>query len=357
MNNFDLDKHLSKTYQMIYIHSTGDYWLNRDEVVSNLYATDPNQPLLLHFMYQAIGIEQSGLYEIINQYLDVSGRPPESIFIHTPSREEDLLGFENIYPYPVCDEFLHCGRYWVDVPKKPNATAFRFGHFVGRPTTPRIKFFYDVEKYNMKNQFLFSKLEDSASGDWNFSEYFYDDLSHWFNSNEEKEKFANWFANPSFFIPSVDNLRMQDQYDITKTARLNMVNQSWRYHIDIVFESLTVGNTFAPTEKLIRSLITEKPFIVYAPKYYLQRLQKMGFETFGDLWNEDYDNSDFVERYNKILQLSIELASLSNKDFLALSESAREICKHNKRILKQINVDYHGSEQQWINNTSNLLIS
>lgn len=356
MNKFYPDKHLGDTYQLIYVESTGDYWLNREEVISNLYASDPTRPVLLHFTYQAIGIEQSGLLEVINQYTDFSGRSRNSIFIHTPNREEDSLGFTNIFSYPVCDEFVRCRNYWTDNPSKPNSTALRFGHFVGRSTTPRIKFFYDIQNHNIQDKFLLSKLQDNSPGDWNYPENNLDDLSHWFDTVEEQTEFSEWYKTQCV-IPSIDNLSITDQYDIAKTARLNMVNQSWRYHVDIVFESLTVGNTFAPTEKLIRSLIAEKPFIVYAPKHYLQRLQRIGFKTFNEIWSEEYDNFDFVERYNKILNLTIKLAKLSDKDFLRSMESAQEICKHNKQVLKNINVDYHGSEQQWINNTSNLLIS
>jgi hypothetical protein len=81
--------------------------------------------------------------------------------------------------------------------------------------------------------------------------------------------------------------------------------------IDIVVESHVAGTTFYPTEKTTRSIWLKKPFIMFASKDYLCYLRQLGFRTFSDFWDEDYDAYEGRERYVKILQLIYNLAKKS----------------------------------------------
>ena len=81
--------------------------------------------------------------------------------------------------------------------------------------------------------------------------------------------------------------------------------------IDIVAETWTQGHCFFPTEKTVRPMLLKKPMIVMASANYLEHLRQMGFRTFGDFWDEDYDGYEGADRYNKILKLIDKLSQLS----------------------------------------------
>ena len=345
---------------IIIINTQGDYWENSTEFLKELYASDLNYPVMLDTRCEAISLTSSGILKEINQYLETSGRSRDTVFLKTPNDQENHSGLINTYEPKSIVYMVMCRRYWVDYPLTPDISAKRFGHFVGRPTTPRIKLFYDIEKLGIKNYFLLSKLKDTSpgylSGYWNFSKYHYDNLSCWFDQLQEQKNFIDW-TNTDFCVDSIDNLTLRDQYDTTKTARLNLVQQANQYNIDIVFETFTVGDTFMPTEKLIRSLIAEKPFILYGSKHFLQNLKKLGFQTFDSIWNEEYDKFQLKKRYDLILKEIVKLSTLGQLEFEQIMEKTKKITSHNKQILRQINLNHYGSEDDWINNSASNTLS
>jgi hypothetical protein len=46
-----------------------------------------------------------------------------------------------------------------------------------------------------------------------------------------------------------------------------------------------------------------RPFIVMGSKNFLIYLRQMGFKTFYEFWNEDYDGYEGKEKYLQILKL------------------------------------------------------
>ena len=47
---------------------------------------------------------------------------------------------------------------------------------------------------------------------------------------------------------------------------------------------------FLPTEKVGKTMLLRKPFLVYATQDYLKNLRSLGFKTFSDFWDESYDS-------------------------------------------------------------------
>ena len=84
--------------------------------------------------------------------------------------------------------------------------------------------------------------------------------------------------------------------------------------IDIVAEPFTNGDCFFATEKTVRPMMLKKPFILMGSKNHLDYLHQMGFRTFSDFWNEDYDGYEGKERYVKILKLIDMLAQKSTDE-------------------------------------------
>jgi hypothetical protein len=103
--------------------------------------------------------------------------------------------------------------------------------------------------------------------------------------------------------------------------------------VDLVVESHVAGNTFFPTEKTVRPILLKKPFIVFGSKNYLEYLRQMGFRTFGDFWDEDYDGYDGKDRYTKILKLIDSIAAMPFDRLETMYWDMQYSLEHNYNLL------------------------
>lgn len=114
--------------------------------------------------------------------------------------------------------------------------------------------------------------------------------------------------------------------------------------VDLVVESHVAGNTFFPTEKIVRPMLLKKPFIVFGSKNYLEYLRQMGFRTFSDFWDEDYDGYDYKDRYNKIIKLINWIDSLSVEHLESMYWDMQYSLEHNYNLL--VNKSYRNKITQ-----------
>lgn len=94
------------------------------------------------------------------------------------------------------------------------------------------------------------------------------------------------------------------------------------------------------TEKTTRPMINLHPQLIYATTGTLQYLKSLGFKTFSDYWNEDYDLEDNSER--KLNMLIEEIRKLSAMPMEQLHEmywDMMPILKHNQQLL--LNGDFN----------------
>ncbi len=109
--------------------------------------------------------------------------------------------------------------------------------------------------------------------------------------------------------------------------------------VDLVAETFINGKTFFATEKTVRPMLLKKPFIIMGPKNFLIYLRQMGFRTFHDFWDEDYDGFDNRFRrqanlkYQKILQIVKLINSKSTNELETMYYKMQEILNHNYNIL------------------------
>jgi hypothetical protein len=103
--------------------------------------------------------------------------------------------------------------------------------------------------------------------------------------------------------------------------------------IDVVVESHVTGNTFFPTEKTVRPMLLKKPFILFGSRDYFDYLRQMGFKTFGDFWNEDYDGYEDKDRLLKILKLLDNLAQKPVTELQTMYKDMQGILDHNYNLL------------------------
>lgn len=103
--------------------------------------------------------------------------------------------------------------------------------------------------------------------------------------------------------------------------------------IDIVAETFTTGNCFFITEKTVRPMLLKKPFVVFGSRDYLAYLRQLGFRTFNDFWDEDYDGYDGASRLIKIQQLIDNLAQKPISELEQMYWDMQYTLDHNYNLL------------------------
>lgn len=103
--------------------------------------------------------------------------------------------------------------------------------------------------------------------------------------------------------------------------------------VDIVVESHVAGTTFFPTEKTVRSILLKKPFMVFGSRDYLAYLRQLGFRTFNDFWDEDYDGYDGASRLIKMQHLIDTLAQTPINELEQMYWDMQYTLDHNYNLL------------------------
>jgi hypothetical protein len=110
--------------------------------------------------------------------------------------------------------------------------------------------------------------------------------------------------------------------------------------INIVTETSFIDNELFLSEKILKPILMYQPFIVLGPSKILSHLKSYGFKTFGELWNEEYDDvEDFKQRLEIVLKLINKLNQKSIEELNELYQKTKEICIYNRRLFETLQVN------------------
>ena len=99
---------------------------------------------------------------------------------------------------------------------------------------------------------------------------------------------------------------------------------------DIVTETLFYGPTLHLTEKSLRPMVNKRPMILVGPPGSLRYLRSYGFKTFGDFWDESYDDiADANLRLDKIMELIKHINTYPLRDLEEMLAEMEPILEHN----------------------------
>jgi hypothetical protein len=114
-----------------------------------------------------------------------------------------------------------------------------------------------------------------------------------------------------------------------RSCWLDLFDQSAESLLYLVTETVATGRRHHLTEKTFKPIALGMPFIIVGTQGSLRYLRSYGFKTFGDLWDESYDDepddSLRIEKIAKVLKLLDGLEEHRQDIF----DSAQEIVKHN----------------------------
>lgn len=99
-------------------------------------------------------------------------------------------------------------------------------------------------------------------------------------------------------------------------------------YFNLVLESDVDNDRFFMTEKTIKPLLIGQPFVIYGSQGFLQHVKNLGFETFGTLWDESYDQEpNYEKRAVMVAELCIRLKDF---DWEGHQDQLQAICTKNQ---------------------------
>jgi hypothetical protein len=95
-------------------------------------------------------------------------------------------------------------------------------------------------------------------------------------------------------------------------------------------ETVYFGRRTHITEKTFKAIALEMPFVLVAPAGSLSYLREYGFQTFGSIFDESYDEEiDDVARIEKVTRLLKDLDSLTVQERQQIHRACLPIVQHN----------------------------
>lgn len=107
--------------------------------------------------------------------------------------------------------------------------------------------------------------------------------------------------------------------------------------VDVVCEKMITGQTFFPTEKTARPLISRTPFLAMAAPNHIYNLKKLGFKSFDKWWDESYDYQQGLERIESIMGIIDNLGQLSKTQLQDMYTEMSPILEHNYNLYRNLN--------------------
>lgn len=358
MSDFNLEqmKHLlgKDNVSIVYLHAAGDYWIKQEEFCDAFRQVPLTNDVVIHVQFEGLSLTHALVVPAVEKIIEETSRNSNTVYIFSPNAIHSDAPWKNLYwkQFHISDEFTRSKTYWSNSPLM--ADNFKtWALFVGRRTTPRLLALYDIwHDPILKNNFLLSAMNQllpEAVLIFDHPEKIYDKLDDWLllpDKNKiqriiQHNDFRNFCQNLP--ISSIDNYCLPDQYVNTNCGEnrnsspsKSLIKLGSKYLFELTFETMTRGFTFTPSEKTIRTILAEKPLMVYAPRKFLANLRALGFRTFDNLWDESYDDLEGPDRYRAIMKIVKEICMLSDEQQLQLYQQSRNTCEYNHFHLLKI---------------------
>ena len=111
--------------------------------------------------------------------------------------------------------------------------------------------------------------------------------------------------------------------DIYKSSYISLVTETFFYEDDYII-----------TEKVYKPIIHYHPFIVLGSPYTLKHMRSIGFKTFGDFWDESYDEEENNDtRFEKVFNLLMKFDKMPIEELHKLYIDMISTLKYNYDLI------------------------
>jgi len=108
------------------------------------------------------------------------------------------------------------------------------------------------------------------------------------------------------------------------------VANSQRAFVQVITETVFYSRKLHLTEKIFKPIVCKQPFLLLGGAGNLKYFREYGFKTFGDYWDEGYDDiTDPGERVGAVVKILEDLSRLSNRQRTEIVKDMSSILEHN----------------------------
>ena len=289
---------------------------------------------------EASSFESNGLYWYLDNFCEHTGYPKADITIRTGNMIERHPEYkiervkEAWYEVPIIQKWL-----WDNAVSPTYTPTRHFGHFIGKANWNRlwVAALLDDEYADKSFQTFNGGIgtnyltKDTTKVDYIGLE---DLVKRRCDILPAVIKFLQTCPrvipeDQEFISDCVTTVKQPDHYPIQLPANLNILKYYTDIFVDIVHESYLSGTVFFCTEKTWRPILAHRPFIVAAGQGHLANMRRLGFKTFGDFWDESYDDLSMTDRIQAIIKLLATISSWSDAELVSKLTAMKPVLEHN----------------------------
>jgi hypothetical protein len=276
--------------------------------------------------------------EVLKDICTTNGWPLEKFDIRSMNLIQNKESWPVFKSLPLADHFLSVQNRSVK-----NLPTFEktFGMFIGRSSWDRLylaSHLYNNHKNISLQTFRNYLNEPTSMINLDLDRFFWMMSVHNTLDKNKIDSLSNLLKNLPLLISDSHEKITNIQWDAgaVDDEILNWYNKIF---VDVVCEKMITGQTFFPTEKTARALVTRTPFLIMGPCNYIQNLKKLGFRSFDKFWDESYDFLSGVQRLKSICKIIDDLAELKKNEMCRLYAHMNNVLEHNYENYRNLTHD------------------
>jgi hypothetical protein len=284
----------------------------------------------IHLNYEGPCARSLGLYDLLDQIVNLTGVPKSQITIYTWNQNESHN--EYVVTRSPSDKGIEkLKKTSVAHLKQIGATTKHFGSFVGHGNRIRLALSAHLHKHHADK--TLQSYHTDVTNEY-FREFIgLEDLMFYRYEQETIQSALELLVHAPMKIDTINHypilFHTDKVYDILEFYDMIFV--------DIVNQTYFTGNTFFLDDKFWRSIVTKTPFIVQGPQYFLHNLKKLGFQTFDRWWDEGY-SEDPPDYQAKLIIDNIDMiASWDTKKLSKIYDEMKPTLDHNYDVFMSLN--------------------
>lgn len=130
--------------------------------------------------------------------------------------------------------------------------------------------------------------------------------------------------------------KFKEMFRLINQSSFMIVNETIRSQSDYLNDRFR-GACSGYTEKTGNAIVFKKPFLLNSNPHSLYNLKQLGFKTFGDFWDESYDECiNQKDRLNHISEIIKWFLTLSEDEILVLKQNLKDILDFNYNHLLEL---------------------
>jgi hypothetical protein len=308
---------------------------------------DNNLDAVIDFSPEGSCATAMGMYRLLDEFCQANRYAKSRVTIKTGNMREQHPEYN----------IVRDASYWYEVPQiqewlqskcinSGNTPSKHFGNFTSRSNWFRLWIATILaSKYSDKTIQTYHYDPDRENVNYNGYIGIDDLLGRDCDCVREAVEFINTCPRTIDldYLSNLDNCKdsifqhQDSYYPIQHPSNLNLLQYYRDIFVDVVVEPNISGSCFLVTEKLWRAIIARRPFIVVSTAEYLANLRKLGFKTFSDYWNEDYDWAHNQHRIRQVDVVLDDIAKLSLQQLHTQLVDMQHILDHNYNVFMQLN--------------------